>query len=91
MLNNYLHLFFLNKGADHWPQSQGGCSLGGIPSFAAFKFSGKSALSSLCCQWNDERPKDLRGQSIFCLFCVYKVSWELIPEFRADLGEGEEP
>lgn len=73
MLNNYLHLFFLNKGANHWPQSQGGCSLGGIPSFAAFKFSGKSGLSSLCCQWNEmNTPKTSEGRASFASFVSTK-------------------
>jgi len=31
MLNNYLYMFFLSEGAEPWPQSWEGCSLGGIP------------------------------------------------------------
>lgn len=40
MLNSYLHMFFLNEGAQIWPQNHRECSLSEIPN-----------VSCLCIQW----------------------------------------
>lgn len=61
MLNNYLHMFFLNKGADPWPQSQGGCSLGGIPEVLLPSNSVESQGWAPCVangkRWTPQRPQ----------------------------------
>lgn len=68
MLNNYLHMFFLNKGADPWPQSQEGAVWVEFPKFCCLQIQWKvwAELPVLPME-RDEHPKDLSGHGTFCL------------------------
>lgn len=80
MLNSYLHMFFLNEGAQIWPKNQGEYSLSGIPN-----------VLCLCIQWavviwlpaspmgGDELPID--G------YISLKITLCLLPSLQSELKE----